>query len=80
MNEVRFFSIACIFHSIQSDATREQLVNFRRIVRKSDKKAASAEELQIRALQDSIAKAQSLANKQFMANYTDVVRYRIVLL
>jgi hypothetical protein len=80
MNEVRFFSIACIFHSIQSDATREQLVNFRRIVRKSDKKAASAEELQIRALQDSIAKAQSLANKQFMANYRDVVRYRIVLL
>jgi hypothetical protein len=69
-----------ILFNISTDATREQLVNFRRIVRKSDKKAASAEELQIRALQDSIAKAQSLANKQFMANYTDVVRYRIVLL
>lgn len=56
-----------------ADSTREQLTSFRRIVRK-DKKSASAEELQIRALQDSIAKAQSIASKVATKNHRDIVR------
>lgn len=43
-------------------------------MRKADKKSASAEELQIRALQDSIAKAQSIANKVATKNNRDIVR------
>ena len=75
----RGLCLSLFFHSYLyitwiSDSTREQLNTFRRIVRKSDKKAASAEELQIRALQDSIAKAQSVANRVATKNHRDIVR------
>ncbi len=62
----------------ERDSTREQLVNFRRIVRSDSKGGPGAGKyasIEVRALQDSIAKAQSVTHKQVAKSNRDVTKY-----
>ena len=83
--EVAYFKREALMASelddYERDATREQLNNFRRVVRKTDSKNknVTASEMQMKALQESIARAQSLTTKEtakaqrYLISYTSPV-------
>lgn len=75
----RELRIASAIDDHERDSTREQLVNFRRIVRADNSRggvpgAGKYESIEVRALQDSIAKAQSVTHKQTAKANRDITK------
>jgi hypothetical protein len=58
----------------ERDSTREQLVTFRRICRAQQPGGDGGQSLEVKLLQDSIAKAQSTIHKKIEVNNRDIVR------
>jgi hypothetical protein len=73
--------IASTIDDHERDSTREQLINFRRIVRSDQKGGTGAgnhASIEVRALQDSIAKAQSVTHKEVAKSNRDVTRCSVL--
>lgn len=72
----RELTMATAIDDHERDSTREQLVNFRRIVRSNKELGGenNSVAVELRALQDSMAKAQKLTHQQMKKNSRDIIK------
>jgi hypothetical protein len=75
MRQKRELSSASNIDEMERDTTREQLVNFRRLVRHDEGNQASDQNAEIRSLNASIASAQAKALAQQSVSVQDINRY-----